>query len=111
MGEVAEMMLDGTLCEACGAFIGQPTGYPRCCRHCQREQQVEQQAALPRVACPRCGKRIKATGLKDHLRDAHDEHEGKPPRDAHPAPRGDDVGGEGKSNRHRPHSRAPRSPK
>lgn len=31
MGEIAEMHLDGTLCEACGDFIGEPCGYPRYC--------------------------------------------------------------------------------
>lgn len=35
MGEVAEMMLDGTLCEQCGTFIGEPVGYPRLCEDCQ----------------------------------------------------------------------------
>lgn len=34
MGEVAEMMLDGTLCEQCGTFIGEPVGYPRLCEDC-----------------------------------------------------------------------------
>lgn len=31
MGEIAEMMLDGTLCECCGTFIGDGDGYPRYC--------------------------------------------------------------------------------
>ena len=33
MGEIAEMMLDGTMCEACGVFIdeGEADGYPRYC--------------------------------------------------------------------------------
>lgn len=31
MGEVAEMMLDGTLCEACGVFIGSDAGFPQYC--------------------------------------------------------------------------------
>jgi len=34
MGEVAEMMLDGTLCEACGVFIGSDAGFPQ---YCSRE--------------------------------------------------------------------------
>lgn len=37
MGEVAEMMLDGTLCEQCGTFIGPPVGYPRLCEDCDTE--------------------------------------------------------------------------
>ncbi len=35
MGEIAEMMLDGTLCEACGEFIGDESGFPQyCSRQC-----------------------------------------------------------------------------
>ena len=34
MGQVAEMTLDGTLCEQCGTFIGPPVGYPRLCEDC-----------------------------------------------------------------------------
>lgn len=29
MGEIAEMHLDGTLCERCGFYLGHPVGYPR----------------------------------------------------------------------------------
>lgn len=32
MGEIAEMMLDGTLCECCGEFMDGPSeGFPRYC--------------------------------------------------------------------------------
>ena len=34
MGDVSEMMLDGTLCERCGVFIGEPVGHPRYCEDC-----------------------------------------------------------------------------
>ena len=37
MGEIAEMILDGTLCEQCGCFIGEPVGYPRLCEDCNEE--------------------------------------------------------------------------
>lgn len=35
MGDISEMMLDGTLCETCGEFIGEPVGYPRYCGGCR----------------------------------------------------------------------------
>nr|DAX39360.1 MAG TPA: DNA directed RNA polymerase, 7 kDa subunit [Caudoviricetes sp.] len=35
MGEIAEMTLDGTLCQECGAYIGEPCGYPRSCEDCE----------------------------------------------------------------------------
>jgi len=39
MGEIADMMLDGTLCATCGEFIGEDAGYPRyCCAACGDKQ-------------------------------------------------------------------------
>jgi len=37
MGDIAEMMLEGTLCVQCGEFIenGAPLGFPRYCTGCQ----------------------------------------------------------------------------
>lgn len=39
-GEIAEMMLDGTLCECCGEYIGDgDSGYPRyCSEQCARDR-------------------------------------------------------------------------
>lgn len=39
MGDISEMMLDGTLCEYCGCYIeeGEAEGYPRKCTDCQEE--------------------------------------------------------------------------
>lgn len=34
MGEIADMMLDGTLCEGCGTYMGNQVGYPRKCDSC-----------------------------------------------------------------------------
>ena len=39
MGEYAEMLLDGTLCESCGCFINaEPAGYPATCEECFSEE-------------------------------------------------------------------------
>jgi len=67
MGEIAEMMLDGILCEGCGVYMGDECGHSRRCRSCQRD-------AIPqpgKVACPTCGKRVKAIGLTQHMQGAH----------------------------------------
>ena len=39
MGDVAKMMLDGTLCECCGSYIteGEANGFPRKCSDCKSE--------------------------------------------------------------------------
>jgi len=36
MGEIAEMILDGMLCELCGVYMhGDPPGHPRQCKKCK----------------------------------------------------------------------------
>jgi len=36
MGEAAEMVLEGLLCEGCGSYIdGEAQGYPRSCDDCK----------------------------------------------------------------------------
>ncbi|SNZ14517.1 hypothetical protein SAMN05421503_2439 [Terribacillus aidingensis] len=36
MGEAAELIIEGVLCEACGGVIdGEESGYPRCCEDCE----------------------------------------------------------------------------
>lgn len=37
MGDISEMMLDGTMCAGCGEFLGQGEGYPKFCKECQDE--------------------------------------------------------------------------
>jgi hypothetical protein len=52
MGEVAEMMIDGTLCEQCGEFLdGESPGYPRSCTGCDpaQEREAEIDAELARL--------------------------------------------------------------
>lgn len=48
MGEYAEMMLDGTLCEGCGSYIGDAGGggVPR---YCSRQCAEDRGAAQPKV--------------------------------------------------------------
>lgn len=39
MGEIAEMMLDGTLCQTCGCLIdGTTPGFPRYCEDCAKHE-------------------------------------------------------------------------
>lgn len=76
MGEYAEMMLDGTLCEGCGCFLqGHGDGVPRYCKGCRKDRNMArheaEQQALKKAACALCGKKVKTTGMFDHLKDAH----------------------------------------
>ena len=42
MGDIADAMLNGLLCECCGSFIdGDEPGYPRyCCKQCAEDRGV-----------------------------------------------------------------------
>jgi len=80
MGEIAEMMLDGTLCEQCGSYMGDGGGFVRHCFSCAKDFRAlnaggndapRSKPATPKVFCPTCKKRVKAVGLQDHMRDAH----------------------------------------
>ena len=42
MGEIAEMMLDGTLCQWCGELIDDAMGFPTVCAGCQDSEGVDQ---------------------------------------------------------------------
>lgn len=88
MGEIADMMLDGTLCEGCGCFIDFDggDGFPRYCSdQCARDRgrdDLVEDVVLPdgrrldtpnpkKTNCPHCKRRVKVAGLADHVRDVH----------------------------------------
>ena len=37
MGEISEMMIDGTVCQICGEYMGEGEGYPVTCAGCADE--------------------------------------------------------------------------
>lgn len=93
MGDIADMMLDGTLCECCGEYIGDGGGIPGipgyCSEACANDRgmtlkdhgvptQRRRAAPARKAACPTCGKKVKATGLQDHQRDKHGWRRGDP---------------------------------
>lgn len=75
MGEIAEMMLDGTLCVGCGGYLkGDGEGLPRYCSDCKGERGSGghlRTKVVSKVKCQICGKLVKKIGLPDHKRDAH----------------------------------------
>ena len=34
MGEIADMMMDGSMCNGCGVFLKDANGYPQWCKDC-----------------------------------------------------------------------------
>lgn len=74
MGDVADMMLEGMLCEGCGEFLGEGMGFPQYCASCAGEAEESEPRVDPRrkLRCPWCKRQPKGErGLIDHCRDAH----------------------------------------
>jgi hypothetical protein len=71
MGDIADAMLDGDLCQCCGVYMSGGAGYPQTCSSCKREARDFPQGRSAKIKCPICNKTVKAVGLKDHTRDAH----------------------------------------
>lgn len=82
MGEIADMMIDGLMCQGCGVFMADmdSPGYARYCEACNpSSKQQRRQFTAARVNepsfrnmnCPDCGARVRKVGLKDHMRDKH----------------------------------------
>jgi len=63
MGDVAEMMLEGTLCETCGVFIGDGDGYPRRCRSCKGEDHADAGRYVLELPEKNTGNRTNSTKL------------------------------------------------
>jgi hypothetical protein len=100
MGEIADAMLDGTLCACCGAYMGSDAGFPQyCSRQCTPDElrdpeltkserirkRQRERVDLPRfnpysipprdgtVQCEHCPRWIKPVGMAQHIRDKHPE--------------------------------------
>lgn len=75
MGDIADMMIDGTLCQGCGVYLeGESYGVPRYCSGCQQGQRGIAGRVGPnaiKVNCPKCQRRVKEVGLTQHMRDKH----------------------------------------
>lgn len=93
MGDIADSMLDGTVCEACGAYIDdEAEDFPRyCSSQCAKDRGADYGAdyeSIPdletdkrtvkvslnadtKIKCPVCARLVRAIGFKDHQRDAH----------------------------------------
>lgn len=69
MGEIAEMILNGELCEGCGMYMDGAQGFVRRCGSCARTWNDPHHN--DRVPCPTCGKSVKFAGLRDHQKDVH----------------------------------------
>ena len=81
MGEIADMMLEGDMCQWCGEIL-EGGGFPTICAGCQCAHGVDQfgdpvkrkpRKAAKRTPCPECGKMISVAGMDQHTRAKHPE--------------------------------------
>ncbi len=95
MGEIAEAMLDGTMCSQCGEYLGGDEGFPVVCAGCRRAERHQPRVPpmnryaikdAPRIhrpgdprrlgdkmSCPFCVSRVKVTGFGDHMLTQHSD--------------------------------------
>ena len=79
MGEISEMMQEGTLCTPCGVVIdGSISGYPRNCgcdptqpNHEDPDPRVKLVPVSKKVHCSICNRSVKPAGLAMHKKDKH----------------------------------------
>jgi len=85
MGEYADMMLEGMICQWCGEFLGEGDGFPVICAGCQSSEKVNQHGqnapAYKPFICEHgkakgftgCTRRFKTEAARDqHRRDKHE---------------------------------------
>lgn len=77
MGEIAEAMLNGDLCEGCGCEIGLDQGFPGYCQACSDRTDATEQTEQShkrktfKCKCPECGKPVSVAGLYNHISTVH----------------------------------------
>lgn len=84
MGEIADMMLEGAMCQWCGEYLGDGDGFPVVCAGCQREHGVNMfgdsddtqvSKLIRKYPCPvdGCKRKLKTEhGVQQHVRMAHE---------------------------------------
>lgn len=72
MGDIADMMLNGSMCQYCGEILD-GKGFPTVCHACQNELCVNEygEKRAKKVKCDICGKRVKEAGIYNHMKDKH----------------------------------------
>lgn len=77
MGDIADMMLDGTLCAGCGEYLGSEFCVLSYCSGCENPNLPKKPAKagglvkLPRVKCAQCERWISPRGMQKHIHDKH----------------------------------------
>lgn len=85
MGEIADMILDGILCQGCGVYIGEGDGWPSFCGGCRPSSKAKAQPikATKRCGCGNCGRVFASVDARDQhyaqkRRIGDPRHQGEP---------------------------------
>lgn len=76
MGDIANMMLEGILCQDCGMYLDDNEnrlGYPQSCEDCKEDEKRKQKLNLhPKIKCLVCNKPCRGEqGLEAHKKAKH----------------------------------------
>jgi hypothetical protein len=71
MGEIADMMIEGHMCETCGEVFDEAVGYPRQCKECRFQSRARTKVPEKRISCDVCGKLIAPSGMRQHFDAKH----------------------------------------
>ena len=80
MGDVADQIINGEVCQLCCCGDGDARGYPYTCEECDYPSDTIKPVAenkpsimMNKYNCPICNKRIKKIGIFNHLDTCHSE--------------------------------------
>jgi len=66
MGEIADLMVNGDICQACAVTEGEGLGFPFTCRDCLSEM-------TEKIKCLQCDRLIKPVGMAQHIAAKHSD--------------------------------------
>lgn len=71
MGDIADAIMEGSLCSSCGESVGDPCGYPRVCVDCAVLRPLYKRT----IACKHCKRKFKSeNGLAQHVAAKHPDN-------------------------------------
>lgn len=75
MGDIADQMLEGLICQGCAMEMDNDNGCPGFCLSCQKESGVnefgEKKQKQKKIKCPKCDRMIAEVGLNQHMKAKH----------------------------------------
>lgn len=77
MGEIADTIINGGMCQYCGECFDDEPGYPRTCLACESDGEDFIEKKPRKIECPECGKHVTEQGLSQHIAAKHQPKESK----------------------------------